>query len=46
MKFQRNPIVVEAVKFFKAQGIEDGYAIYETEYPEEGHAFELANISL
>jgi hypothetical protein len=32
---------VEAVQYQKDQGLEDGFAVYETEYPEEGHTFEL-----
>lgn len=42
MKFQMKPIVVEAVQYKRDMGFEDGFAVYETEYPEDGHTFEVA----
>lgn len=42
MKYQTKAIEVEGVKYQKDLGLEDGYAVYETEYPEDGHTFELS----
>lgn len=42
MKFQTMTISVEAVQYQKDLGLEDGFAVYETEYPEDGHTFELS----
>lgn len=42
MKYQTKAIEVEAVQYQKDMGLEDGYAVYETEYPEDGHTFELS----
>ncbi|MEK5163159.1 hypothetical protein NYE69_12580 [Paenibacillus sp. FSL R5-0527] len=40
MKYQIKAIEVDAVQYHKEMRV-DGYAVYETEYPEDGHTFEL-----
>ena len=42
MKYKMKDIEVEAVRFEKGLGIEDGYAVYDTAYPDEGYTFELS----
>lgn len=42
MKYQLKAIEVEAVQYTKDAGLEDGFAVYETNYPEDGYTFELS----
>lgn len=37
MKFRKKAIIVDAEPY--REGMEDGYAVYETEYPDEGYTF-------
>lgn len=36
-KYVRIPTDIAAVEFQNDQSLEDGYLVYETEYPDEGH---------
>jgi hypothetical protein len=42
-KYRKKPIVVDAEIFVANQGMEDGFSVYETEYPDEGHTYEMSS---